>query len=75
MGRQATVNTMDELKSYLHGIWGDTIKYNTLKCRYYCYDSRIDWNTYLVTADFSDGSYKQQAVAFTDSPLDSLEGA
>ena len=28
----------------------------------YCYDSRIDWDTYIVTVD-------HQAVGFTDGPV------
>jgi hypothetical protein len=45
---------------------------HTLKCRFYCDDSRIGWHTYLITADFTDSTYKQQAILFADGPMEDL---
>lgn len=51
---------------------GDVFNLDTLQCKEYCFDERIGWMTYLLTADFADGSYKQQAVAFTNGRIEDL---
>ena len=51
---------------------GDLFDLDTLQCREYCFDERIGWMTYLLTADLADGRYQQQAIAFTDSPIENL---
>ena len=51
---------------------GDLFNLDTLQCREYCFDERIGWMTYILTADLADGSYKQQAVAFTNGRIEDL---
>ena len=72
MSRAKEVGTMDELKSYIREMFGDIMNLDTLQCRFYVEDDRIHWHTYLITADYADGSYKHQAVVFADSPMETL---
>lgn len=48
---------------------GDMFNLDTLQCKEYGLDERIGWMTYLLTADFADGTYKQQAVAFANDDI------
>ena len=72
MRRVREVRTRQELEGVLREWSGDVFDLSTLQCRYYCDDRRIKWHTYLITADLLDGSYKQLAVAFADSPMEEL---
>lgn len=72
MRRVCEVRTRQELEGVLRNWNGDVFDLSTLQCRYYCEDKRIGWHTYLLTADYADGQYKQQAVAFADSPMEEL---
>ena len=72
MRRVREVRTRQELEGVLREWNGDGFDLVTLQCRYYCEDRRIGWHTYLLTADFDDGQFPQQAVAFADSPLEEL---
>lgn len=51
---------------------GDLFNLDTLQCKEYGFDERIGWMTYILTADLADGSYKQQAVAFTNGRIEDL---
>lgn len=72
MRRVREVRTRQELEGVLREWCGDVFDLSTLQCRYYCEDRRIGWHTYLLTADYADGQYRQQAVAFADLPLEEL---
>lgn len=72
MRRILEVRTRQELEGVLREWNGDVFDLATLKCRYYCEEARIGWHTYLFTADYADGQYESQAVAFADSPLETL---
>lgn len=73
MKRVKEVHSIKELmECLLTDFDGEYYKLDTLKCRYYCEDNRIGWHTYLLTADLADGRYQQQAIAFTDSPIENL---
>lgn len=72
MRRVREVRTRQELEGVLREWNGDVFDLSTLRCRYYCRDERIGWDTYMITADYADGQYSQQAVAFADSPLEEL---
>lgn len=72
MKRVREVHTRQELEGVLRDWNGVVFDFSTLQCRYYCEDKRIGWHTYLLTADYADGQYEQQAVAFADSPLEEL---
>lgn len=73
MERAKEVNTIKELKDCINNHFGGVyFDLDTLKCCFYCDDSRIGWHTYLITADFADGTYKQQAIVFADGPVDKL---
>lgn len=67
------VNTLDELKSYIREKFGDYYDLETLESRFYSYDSRIGWDTYLITANLSNGAYMHQAVVFADTPMENLK--
>lgn len=75
MRRVREVRTRQELEGVLREWCGDVFDLSTLQCRYYCEDRRIGWYTYLLTADYADGQYEQQAVVFADSPLEELHAA
>lgn len=50
MATQIEVNNIDELKDHLNKTWnglGTTVE--EIKFEYYGYDSRINWNTHLVS--------------------------
>lgn len=70
MRRVREVRTRQELVGVLREWNGGVFDLSTLQCRYYCEDKRIGWHTYLLMADYADGQYKQQAVAFADSPME-----
>ena len=53
---------------------GDLFNLDTLQCKEYGFDERIGWMTYLLTADFADGTYKQQAIAFANDDIARLPG-
>ena len=72
MERMVEVKSLQELKDHIKNVYEDTFNLDTLKCRFYCDDSRIGWHTYLITADFTDGTYKQQAILFADGPMEDL---
>lgn len=72
MKNVAEVHSVAELKEFIAKNYEGVFNIDTLKCRYYCEDRRIKWHTYLITADLLDGSYKQQAVVFADSPMEDL---
>jgi hypothetical protein len=64
--------TRQELEGVLRDWNDDVFDLSTLQCRYYCEDRRIGWHTYLLMADYANWQYKQQAVAFADSPMEEL---
>ena len=70
--RVREVRTRQALEGVIREWDGDVFDLATLQCKYYCVDRRIGWHTYLITADYTDGQYRQQAVAFADSPLEEL---
>ncbi len=72
MERMVEVKSLQELKDHIKNVYEDTFNLDTLQCRFYCDDSRIGWHTYLITADYTDGTYKQQAVVFADGPMEDL---
>lgn len=72
MERMVEVKSLQELKDHIKNVYEDTFNLDTLQCKEYCFDERIGWMTYLLTADFADGSYKQQAVAFTNGRIEDL---
>lgn len=72
MERVVEVKSLQELKEHILDVYGGTFNIDTLKCRFYCDDERIGWHTYLITADYANGAYKQQAVVFADSPMEDL---
>lgn len=64
-------NTKKEFLDWLKDTWyAECFDLNTITSRYYCYDDRIGWDTYVVCADMKD--YKQQAMVFTDFPFTEL---
>ena len=72
MEKVVEVKSLADLKSYIADNFGGMFNLDTLQCRYYCEDERIKWHTYLITADFTDGTYQQQAVVFANEPMDKL---
>lgn len=72
MERVVEIKSLQELKEHILDVFGGTFNIDTLQCRFYCDDKRIGWHTYLITADFANGTYKQQAVVFADSPMSEL---
>lgn len=72
MRRAREVRTRQELEGVLREWNGDVFDLSTFQCRYYGEDERIGGNTYMFTADYADGQYEQQAVAFADSPMEEL---
>lgn len=72
MKNVSEVHSVAELKEFVEKNYEGVFNLDTLQCRYYGEDERINWHTYLITADFADGTYKQQAVVFTDSPMEDL---
>lgn len=72
MERVVEIKSLQELKEHILDVFGTTFNLDTLKCRFYCDDSRIGWHTYLITADYADGTYKQQAIVFADGPMEDL---
>ena len=72
MERVVEIKSLQELKEHLLDVFGNIFNLDTLQCRFYCDDNRIGWHTYLITADFANGEYEQQAVVFADSPMEDL---
>lgn len=72
MKNVSEVHSVAELKEYIEKNYEGVFNLDTLQCRYYGEDGRINWHTYLITADFSDGTYKQQAVVFANEPMENL---
>lgn len=64
------VNSMEELKEKMEKDFPGYYKTDTIKFEDYCYDERIDWHTYLICADRTDGSYTGCAVYFSDGKFD-----
>ena len=72
MERSVEVQSLQELKEHILDVFGCVFNLDSLQCRFYCDDDRIGWHTYLITGDYADGSYKQQAIFFADSPMSEL---
>lgn len=73
MERAKEVLTQESLIECLkENFCGDVFNLDTLQCKEYGLDERIGWMTYLLTADFADGTYKQQAVAFANGDIAGL---
>lgn len=54
------------LVKHLEKVWGEwsmPIEPSAIKVEYYCYDSRIGWNTYIVTL-------QGHVVGFTNGPCE-----
>ena len=66
------VHSVAELKEFIAKNYEGVFNIDTLQCQYYCEDERINWHTYLITADFADGTYKQQAVVYANEPMENL---
>lgn len=65
MDTVTTVATMEELRAVLESTpWtsGGVFSKATIAVKPYAYDSRIDWDTHIVTVNGN-------AVGFTDGPL------
>lgn len=73
MKQVTEVHTLDELKAYIRDKFDDYYDLDTLESRFYGYDSRIGWDTYLITANLSNGAYMHQAVLFADTPIRNLK--
>lgn len=67
------VKTLDELKREITEFTNGWFNAETVTCLEHGYDDRTGWNTYLICCDFTNGKYKQQAVFFADSPIETLE--
>lgn len=72
MKNVSEVHSVAELKEFIEKNYEGVFNLDTLQCRYYVEDERINWHTYLITADFADGTYKQQAVVFANEPMENL---
>lgn len=71
MNQAREFNTKKELIDYIKERFGNHYKLDTLSCEHYCFDERINWDSFVLCADTDE--YKQQAILFTDSPLDNLK--
>jgi hypothetical protein len=63
MAEVVEVSTRAELLSVLRKLYAP-VPVTRFEIRYYCYDARIDWETYLVTIP------ENVAVGYTDGPLE-----
>jgi hypothetical protein len=55
---------VEEVRRVLGKWWALRIDKTTVRVIPYCYDERIDWNTYMVMLD------KYGVFGFTDGPVD-----
>jgi hypothetical protein len=70
LATEIEVDTIDELVKYLNTDWKWANKtVNEIKVDYYAYDSRIDWDTYIVTAKLS-GETEFWVMGFTNGKLE-----
>ena len=64
------VRSKKELVALVLNTFGDYYNINTLDTQEYGYDERINWHTYLITADTD--HYKAQAVFFANGDFRDL---
>lgn len=64
-------NTIEQFVEYLTHIF-PTIDIATLQVNAYGHDSRINWDTHIVTAQVIDWARSPVVLGFTDGPLNAL---
>lgn len=65
METEEEIETLEECKSILEFAW--KIPIQEVKQEYYCYDERIDWDTWIITIKVNDKIY---VAGFSNGKLD-----
>lgn len=64
------VNSLDDVaKHFKDTCLFDDVDITDLKCEYYGYDKRIDWDTWIITAAFCNGVPERFVLGYSDGEL------